>query len=209
MELDDFRRKWQQQLVATEQPSALEAAALAQLLKQASRSSVATMLHNARLEIGFSILILAAGITGFLYAERLVDRLVMGWMVLLCVVSIVSYHRYLLKGLGDMRTAEASVRDQLTHQLQRVREVLRLSLRSSLWSLVISLGIPMSFSLVGLAREMATNRKMVVFGASVVFYAILGYGAFLLMRWLAKRYLYGLYGQHLDRLEAALRELGE
>lgn len=207
MELDDFRRSWQQ-AASSDTSAPLDSGAVARLLKQSSRSTVAEMLRNAWLEVVFTILFLAIGIYGWLQAEKLENQVMMGWWILLCVVSIGSYHRHLITRLRGIKDAGAAVHDQLTQQLQQVREVLHQSYRSSMWSLPISLGVPMGFTLVKLAQEMAVNKKMVlIFWLTVVFYVVLSYVAFLGMRWFAKHYLQQQYGQHLDRLEGLLREL--
>ena len=207
MELDDLRRNWQQ-AAGSDTTAPLDSEAVARLLKQSSRSSVAEMLRNAWQELVFTVLLLAIAIFGWLQAEKLETQLMMGWWILLGVVSIGSYHRHLITGLKGMKDAGATVHDQLTQQLQQLREVLRQSYLSSMWSIPISLGVPMGFTLVKLAQEMTVNKKMVlIFWLTVVFYGVVGYVAFLGMRWFAKHYLQRLYGQHLDRLEGLLREL--
>jgi hypothetical protein len=206
MELDDLRRQWQQP-VPNDGPARLDAAAWAQLVARGSQSAVAKLRRNARLELGATVTFLLLSCAALFYVEKAEHQAMLWWLIILCLGSVVSYHRLLLRGLQRLGAADATVREHLAQQLAGVRHIMRLSYRSSLWTLPVSFGIGFFFSLSRIMARYSGTQLLKQVGLLLLGTAIAGFLAYLLVRLVARRYFQDLYGQHLDRIEASLREL--
>jgi hypothetical protein len=208
MELDDLRRQWQQP-VPGDGPARLDAAAWAQLVDRGTQNAVAKLRRNAWLELGATVACLLLSCAALFYVEKPRNQVMLVWLIILCLVSVVSYHRLLLRGLQRLGPADATVREHLAQQLAGVRRIIRLSYLSGLWTLPVSFGIGFFFSLSSITAKYSGTHLFKQVGLLVVSTGIAGFMAYLLMRWVARKYFQDLYGQHLDRLEANLRELSD
>ncbi|GAB3227986.1 hypothetical protein GCM10027346_11980 [Hymenobacter seoulensis] len=208
MELDTFRRSWQQP-VSTDATAAFDAVTLSQLLKRNTSGSLPNLVRNARLEIGFTVALLLVTCVGLFYAKQAANQASFIWILILCLVSLVSYHRYLFNGIKGLGNASATVRENVAQQVERIREVMNRSYRSALWSLPISFGIGFYFSLTNALATYSGKLLLMQLAVLVIGYGLVWWFTHWLMARFARQYLQELYGQHLDRLEATLRELGE
>lgn len=205
MELDDFRRSWQQAAPA-ETRAALDAAALERLLTRRSDSPVAKMRRNVWLEIGFAVVCLVGAGIGLLQVPAGYFQVLLVWLVLICLLSGF-YYRRKLAVLTRLSDTTGAVREQVARQLSSLRGLVRLYFLATMWSLPVSLAIGPVF-IVGELMEFLTGRKLLLaLGALAVFYLLVGAVGFFAIRWFTRWYLQRLYGQHLDHLETALREL--
>lgn len=207
MELNELRSRWQR--AAAEAPVTADVAALTQLVAHGTRNSVAKLLRNARLEVGFTGLALLLSAGALLYVENLQHRVTLVWLIILCLVSIVSYHRQLLRGIQGLEAADAPVREQLAQQLNALRKVMRRSYQSALWTLPVTFGIGFFFSLSRTIAQYSGLRLLTQLGFLVVGTGVAGAIAYFIISRVGHRYLQDLYGKHLDQLERSLAELTE
>ncbi|GAA4029598.1 hypothetical protein GCM10022409_12290 [Hymenobacter glaciei] len=204
MELDDLRRQWQQPAPAD--LPALNPRELDGLLAQRSGSLIEKMQRNARLEMAYTTLFGLATPLILLQAQNPLLKAEAVLLLVLVLVMLRYYYRK-LKMLGQMTRADTNVRESLVRLCSGIREMLRFYYRLSLWAgpwtLVLMYGYYVSRAL---ARGEVFSTKMLSFGAGM----FIGGGLMQIVivyatRWFQQR----LYGRHLDRLEANLRELDE
>lgn len=207
MELDDLRHRWQQTAASTSTP--LSPTALEQLLTTTAHSSVARLRRNAQWELGFTVAFLLGSCAWLFYTRSLEQRTMTIWLMVVCVVSITSYHRHMLKGIAGLSSSGATLHAHLTQQLADLRKVLVLSYRSVLWVLLITMGMMLFFAVRHSLAVYSGQRLLAQVGVLVLGYAIITLLAYFCIRALVRGVLQDLYGRYLDRLEAALRELQE
>ncbi len=206
MELDDLRRQWQQPAPA-DAPAPLNTSALALLLARGSRSPVSRMRRNAWVEIGFGLSCFLGGCLALLYINDAYSRTMLAWLLIVCLLSCFYLRRKLalLRGLDD---ASGALREHMARQLISIRGLMRLYHQLTGWSLVVSLGIGMFFQASSI-HKLVSHDWPKALGTLTAYYVVAGIGTFFLMRSLTRWHLQRLYGQHLDCLEASLRELGD
>ena len=206
MELDDLRRQWQQP-TSVEAPQAMDASALATLLTRGSRSPVSRMRRNVWFEIAFVVVCLLVSGAILPFTHDALTRMLLGWLMLICLVSGIYYRRKLtvLRSLSD---ASGALREHVARQLSSLRGLVKLYYRTTLfslpWTLLLSLGFYVGRALAR-PDPFPWGRLGLLAGAMLVLGALTQLGVVQVTRW----YLQRLYGQHLDRLEASLRELGD
>jgi hypothetical protein len=205
MELDDFRRQWKQP-AADSSVGSLSAATLAQLLAGNSSNPVGRMQRNARVEMA-----LTAGLMllPFVFMQ-LGKPVTVFWTVLLVLLGLgqLYYYYYKLGVLRRMATVEGNVRDHLRKLCLELRRLLRFLYRVTLVTGPVTLLLLFgSFVFQELARPGGVRVPLLAILAGVG----LGLGFVLQLALIrgTRSYLQRLYGQHLDRLESALRELDE
>jgi len=203
MELDDLRRAWKQPTTA-ESPAALDTAALNALLAQEANSPVAKMQRNARVEMALTALLMLLP-----FAFMRIDKPVtVFWTVFMVVLGSgqLYYYYYKLGVLRRMATVEGNVREHLQKLCVELRRLLRFLYRVTLGTgpvtLVLLFG---SYVAVEQAQPTGLRPQFLLITAGVVL--VLGILLQLGVLYGTRRYLQRLYGQHLDRLEASLREL--
>ncbi len=203
MELDDLRRQWRQPEPAAT-PAPLSAADLRQLLARQSDNIVAKLRRNAKVEmaINYALLPLALGMAGL--APVLWVRLFGGSLALTALVCVVYFHRK-LGLLRHMSDPAGNLRAYLLRLTTGLRALIRFYYRFTLAM------VPLACLLIGVmalttTKKAVTPTKIWVIGALL---AVLCAVIYLLTAHNTKRYLHWLYGQHLDRLEAQLRELDD
>jgi hypothetical protein len=203
MELDDLRRAWKQPS-ATDAPPALDIAALAQLLARNTDSPVAKMQRNARVEMGLTALLMLLPFW-FMKVEKPVTVFWAFFMVLLGAGQLYYYY-YKLGVLCRMATVEDNVRDHLQKLCVELRRLLRFLYRVTLATgpvtLVLLFG---SYVSLEQAKPAGLRPQLLLITAGVVL--VFGFFLQIGVLYATRRYLQRLYGQHLDRLEASLREL--
>ena len=204
MELDDLRRHWQQPEAAA---PPLATAALNRLLAQRSGGLIETMRRNARWETAFSALTAVAAPLLLPLADTYLLRVALVALLLLALVLLGYYYRK-LRLLRQLTQPDADVRAHLHRLLAGLRRLLRFNYR-------LTLAVGPASLLV--AYEVALGQEMTRPGGFRVGFAlalgavllVLGLVLWRVVAYATRRYLQRLYGQHLDRLEASLRELDE
>ncbi|AMJ64797.1 hypothetical protein [Hymenobacter sp. PAMC 26628] len=204
MELDDLRRQWQQP--APPGP-ALDAGQLSSWLARGSGGLVARMRRNTHWEQAFTALVMVGAAVLWASSTQLIYRF---YAVVLLGLGLGMFYYYyrVLAVLGQMAAADGHLRGHLQRLSAGLRQLLRFNFR-----LTLAMGPLALFSLLGYAvgRELArpggfrSGRVLVVGGVLLALGALLQ----LAVAHLTRRYLHQLYGRHLDRLDANLRELDE
>ena len=204
MELDDLRRQWQQPETAQ---LPVSPAQLESLLAHRSTGLIEKMRRNAWVEAVLNALL--AVMLPFYLATRqsALYRMYSVAMLLLAVLMLYYYYRQ-LQLIGRMARAEGHVRAHLVAMSAGLRQLLRFYYRLTLATGPLLLSLVLGF-FVGqeLARSGPFRWPLVggIAAALLFFGTVLQVGVVYGTRWYVQR----LYGQHLDRLEASLRELGD
>ena len=206
MELDDLRRQWQQPTPANA-PAPLDAKALTQLLARQSDGIIDKLRRSARLELYTNFALVLGALALACWGAQLWLRVFGGVLVAIGVVCI----GYLFRKLHLLRRMDNPVGDLRAHlqQLAKgLRALIRFYYRLTLAMLPVA-GVVNVLMVVSTARreiELTSGfGVLVTVGMVVVLPALL----YLPVAAVTKKYLQRLYGQHLDRLEASLRELGD
>ncbi|MBD2721820.1 hypothetical protein [Hymenobacter armeniacus] len=205
LELDELRRQWQQP--AADVPAPLDAAALTRLLAQQSDGIIGKLRRSARWELWANFVILGGALALAGLAQVLWLRVAGGVLAAIGAVCIV----YLFRKLHLLLRMDDPAGDLRAHLLRLdsgLRALIRFYYRFTLAMLPVG-------GLLNLLMVVSTSKREIgltsgfglalVLGLVVVLPALL----YLPVASLTKRYLQRLYGQHLDRLEANLRELAE
>lgn len=208
MELDELRQNWQQPAPA-EAPVGLDAAALTKLLARTSSNPVSKMRRNAWLEIAFVALTLIGCLWAAAATRDGYYLSTAAWLALVCLLSSFYFRRKLavLRGLDN--ASGGAVREHVMQQLRSLRGLVRLYYQATMWSLPISLGIGLVFIASRIIIKSSGQKMLVGLAILVVAYAVIGVLTYFAMRSFTRWYIQRLYGQHLDRLEANLRELDD
>ena len=205
MELDDLRRQWQQSKTA---PPPVSPSQLKSLLARRSTGIIEKMRRNTWLEMALTGLLIAAMLYQTDKPVLSVVRLFYGIMLPLLGLAMLYYYYRQLRLLGRMAHAEAHVRQHLGVLCAGLRQLLQFYYRLTLATVP---GVLVLMWCYQLGLEVARNggarweRLGTMAGVLLVGGALLQVGTVYGTRW----YLHKLYGQHLDRLEASLRELSE
>jgi hypothetical protein len=208
MELDDLRRQWQQPVLAETLPL-LDDAALMELLTQGSRSPVAKMRRNAWFEIGTVGVCLVGCVGAMVATGDSYYRFMSAWTALICLLSGFYFRRKfaVLRRLGD--ASGGALREHMRQQLHHLRGLVRLYFRATMWSVPVSFGLGVLFLGGRIVQKSAGHKLLESLSIMGVVYGGVGVLTYFGLRWFTRWYLQRLYGQHLDRLEANLRELSD
>ena len=201
MNFDDLSARWQQQtpaLVAPPSPEALRA-----LLSGPSGTPVGQMRRNVWAEVIGSLLfglLVLAGVRAI--DSNFLNRLVLALLPL--YAGVAYYYFRTFRVLSQLRGGTGALNSHVAGQLRHLRQLLRLYYWATLLPTLVVLG------LMGLGvRHVLPSvpaAQTTCFLSTVVVSALIGVG---LVHWLTRHHLQYAYGQHLDRLEAVLRELGD
>jgi hypothetical protein len=203
MELDDLRRQWRQPEPTTG-PAALSKTELRALLARQSGSIVAQLRRNAQWETNINYVLLVISLVVAWLAPVLWVRLFGGLLTLIAVVCIFYFHQKarLLRSMSD---PASDLRAHLLRLTNGLRALIRFYYRFTLVTLPVACAL-MGFVAVSTSTKVVTPAKIWLIG---VVLAVLCVVLYLPTAHTTKRYLQWLYGQHLDRLEAQLRELDD
>ena len=204
MELDDFRRQWQQQ-PAPVRPAPDEAT-LRALLTQPSTSPVARMLRNARQEI-ISTVVMMALTMAVLLSISLPWLRPLGFLLLTSSVLMGLYYYRKLRVLHRLGTAGGALRGQVQRQLQSLRSLLRLYYQLTMATLVI-MGSFLLYSAYAHLPQLLRGDAGTLWRRGL-WLGLTALIAGLVVHWITRYHLQSQYGRHLDQLEAALHELEE
>jgi hypothetical protein len=165
------------------------------------------MRRNAWFETVFTALVAAALPFYIAFRDSAFHRMYGVAMLLLSVIMLYYFYRQ-LQLLGRMARAEVHVRAHLLELSAGLRKLLRFYYRLTLATTPLAMLLVLGFFT---GKELARTGDFrwglmaTVAAAFLMFGAVLQVGMVYGTRW----YLQRLYGQHLDRLEASLRELSE
>lgn len=198
MELDDLRGQWQQRTAAA------DAAVLFAVPKE-QPGLIEKMRRNAQWELALTIVI-AFGLPIFIALTKIpIYRLWAAVMLLLAGIMLFYYYQKLVT-LGRMLRVDGSVQGHLQVLCGGLRALLlfyhRLTLATGPTMLLLLLGY-----YVGRELARATPFRWGRIGGMTLFVLIFGLLLQLVVIYGTRWYLQRLYGQHLDHLETALREL--
>ena len=206
MELNDLRRQWQQPVPA-DAPAPLDVAALTQLLARQSDSIIEKLRRSARLElyIDFGVLLGALALAGLAPVFWL---RVFGWVLVAIGVVCIGY---LYRKLHLLRRMDDPAGDLQAHLLRLVGG-LRALIRFYYWFTLAMLpvaGVVEALMAVSQSKHGLSSTSLPGIALIIVLVVVLPVLLYLPVATTTRRYLQRLYGQHLDRLEASLRELVE
>ncbi|MBJ6108264.1 hypothetical protein JAO73_04530 [Hymenobacter sp. BT523] len=206
MELDELRRQWQQP--AADAPAPLDAAALTRLLARQSDGILDKLRRSARLELYINFGVLVGALVLAWLGPQFWLR-VFGWV--LAAIGAVCIG-YLYRKLHLLRRLDDPAGDLRAHLLRLdsgLRALIRFYYRFTLAMLPVGglLNVLMVVSTTKSNNWLTTWPGLALLVALLVL--VLPALLYLPVASVTKRYLQRLYGQHLDRLEANLRELAE
>ena len=205
MELDDLRRQWQQPETTMPPVGPSE---LGAMLTQNAGGLVEKMRRNTWYEVIFTLLVVAA-IPFYVWYNwgEAMQLMLAASMLLIAVILLVNYYQqlHLLRRMGQ---PETQVWAHLVALCAGLRQRLHFYYRLTLATLPYLLLMLLCFH-VGkeLAHPAAFHWKFIIGLAAA--YVILGAVMQVSLVYGTRWYLQRLYGQHLDRLEVSLRELGD
>ena len=200
MDFNDLSRRWQQQpAAAAPSPATLQAH-----LAHRPPTPLGQLRRNVRLEIG-TTLVVGVLVVLLLYGLRAthLGRLL---ALLLPLYGGIGYCYYRLVGvLRGLGTATGAVTGHVARQLGQLRQLLRLYYGTTMLSTLAVLGVLSYLTLVyGLPQVPPTGR------AQFLTWLLLTAGVSVgVTHWFCRYHIQNFYGQHLDRLDAVLRELRE
>lgn len=203
MELDDLRRQWRQPGPASE-PATLSTTELRQVLARQSDDVLAKLRRNAKVEMAINYALLPLSLGMAWLAPVLWVRLWGGLLALIALVCIFYFHRK-LGLLRRMSDPAGNLRAYLLRLTTGLRALIRFYYRFTLAILPLAC-LFMGVIALTTTKKAITPTKIWVIGALL---AVLCAVIYLPTAHTTKRYLHWLYGQHLDRLEAQLRELDD
>ena len=206
MELDDLRRQWQQPAPA-DAPAPLDAAALTRLLSRQSDGIVERLRRSARLELYINFGVLPGSLALALLGPQFWLR-VSGWVLAAISAVCIGYLYRKLHLLRRMDDPAGDLRAHLRRLVSGLRALIRFYYRFTLAMLPLAGVVEVLMAASELKhgiRFTSLPGIVLTIGLVVVLPGLL----YLPVAATTRRYLQHLYGRHLDRLEASLRELDE
>ncbi|OUJ73177.1 hypothetical protein [Hymenobacter crusticola] len=205
MELDDLRQRWRQQ--PTEPTPPLTSEAMQAYLNQAANSPLLRIRRNARYEAIFTLLLLPVTAGVLLFVRETYPRVMALWLMLVCV-GLLYYFYHKLRALDQLRPTAQALQQQVIQQTAGLRHLVQIYYRFTMLTLVGTFGIGLVMQALRFARNEYGLKLAGMLIVLLAAYALIGWFTYGLMRRFTHWYLQRLYGQHIDRLEAVLRELG-
>lgn len=203
MELDDLKSIWKKQDTNFIKRNETEIAAM---LKGTSQSIISKLKRSVWFELSLTVI---AGVALLIYAFTLPDG-ALKWTSILIPVIFVAYGVYYIKKLillKNFNPASDNIRESIEKLTNNLTTYLRFYKRSYtiLFPVYFALGIIFRLLEVGTDRmiELLTQPRTIVWLATVaiIFYLV----STVVVDWLLKK----LYGNHLGKLKALLKDLHE
>lgn len=203
MELDDLKSIWKKQDTNFIKRNETEIAAM---LKGTSQSIISKLKRSVWFELSLTVI---AGVALLVYALTLPNG-ALKWTSILIPVIFVAYGVYYIKKLillKNFNPASDNIRESIEKLTNNLTTYLRFYKRSYtiLFPVYFALGIIFRLLEVGTDRmtELLTQPRTIALLATV---AIIFYlASTVVVDWLLKR----LYGNHLEKLKALLKDLHE
>ena len=205
MELDDLRRQWQQP--PADSPVSLDAAALIRLLARQSDGVIEKLRRSARVELYLDFGVILGALALAWLAPQFWVR-VFGWVLVAVGVVCIGYLYRKLHLLRRMDDPAGDLRAHLRRLVSGLRSLMRFYYWFTLAMLPVVGVVEVLMAISGFKHGLILTSLpgiALVVGLVVVLPVLL----YLPVAATTRRYLQHLYGQHLDRLEASLGELGE
>jgi uncharacterized membrane protein YdcZ (DUF606 family) len=212
MELDDLRRHWQQQPTGSSNAYLTTEQSLRTMLaSSASTSPLRRLKKNASRELAWVGMTLVLGLfNALVFAQHLVSlqRLLLALLLLLCVVGLIVYKR--LQIIRQMEHQSDNLYHFLKSRIAKFRQLMRIHDYLGVVGLT-------ALALIGLLVRQADLLEYLqpanpdwgwhlgVAGGGLVMVLAVIYAGYAV----GKREHQWRYGQYLDQLETALRELEE
>lgn len=198
MDFNDLSQRWQQQPPAPNVPSP---AALQALLAARPHTPIARMRYNVWFEIGSTLvfgLLVVAGL-------HLAHAPHLGWLLpgLLLYGGVGYCYVRALQVLRRLGRATEALASHVAQQLRQLRQFEQLYHYSVMLTTLVVLGLA-GYVAIGQVLPVVPAAGKTSFLVWLALTMLVSYG---LTHWLSRRHLQNFYGQHLDRLEAVLREL--
>ncbi|WP_375416606.1 hypothetical protein [uncultured Hymenobacter sp.] len=207
MELDELRARWQQALPPPGAPT-LSETALRELISRRSGSPIARLERSVWLESGLTVLFMLIGLAVLLLTKDSYVRIMLSWLLLLCLLLLPYYTRQ-MQIIRRLRDTANSVSQNVRRQIENIRALMQLYYLLSMWSWPVPFGIGLYFMIGSIMRQPSGPKLWASLGILGAVHAVIGVAMYFVMRWVTSRWLQKLYGQHLDRLEQSLAELDE
>lgn len=200
MDFDLLSQSWQQHTPAFTSQSA--ASNLTQLLGRQGGSPIAQMRKNVWVEIGGTVVfgLLVLTVLFLVNAPRLSFLL----LLLSPFYGAVGYCYFrIFQVLRQLGLTTENVAGHVAHQLQQLRQLVRLYYWSTMLTALLLLGWVSYIATQHILPHLpaAATGRLLTWG---ILTALVSYG---LMHWISRYHLQTYYGQHLDRLESVLHEL--
>jgi hypothetical protein len=210
MELDDLRRRWQQQPVVPAVPTQSPEPTLRAMLSLTPNTPLSHLKHNTRRNLVVGLLLLVINLRGILgqgSQHGIMHEPLMRGLFLAGFLMLFASLLWQLWLFRRMERVSDNLCQQLRNLTEQVKRLLRLrELTGPIWySLLVLAAIYLKRSAL-LAYLQADGQQLfhaLLVGAGLLLLVGLGLG----LHWLGKRQKQRRYGQYIDRLEAALREL--
>ena len=210
MELDQYKNLWQTQ---TGQPGgAGDADSLAALLTKQSNSAVAKMKRNLLMEL--VVLCCCLGGVGIYYFIAFGKQFaVVSWVYLLLLLVFVFYYYKKNKLLNGMQCSICQVKSNLEKQVKTLQRYL------GVYELAGALIVPAAILFLGFVLYIKmpsfVPRTILLHSPAYAWWQTMGVWALIAaitgipFFYLNKKYIYKLYGKHVDRLKEILAEMEE
>jgi hypothetical protein len=209
MELNDFRRRWQEQPVEPTQIFLTEQKLRTMLVSPSSANPLFRLKKNTSRELNW--VVMAFGLNGFnawFFARNSANLkwFVVMLMVMLAVVGGIVYQR--LRVIKEMEQQQDNLYQALKSRIARFRHLMRLHDYVGVVTLalvVLTVLVVRQAELFNYLRPYNPNwgQHVVVVAAGMMAVLALIYAAYIMGKAEHQR----RYGKHLDQLEVALREL--
>lgn len=201
MELDNLKSIWKEQetLVPVADPERL-----AWLLQLKSRGPIARMRRNLRIEALLMVITYIPSI--LLYLDLFDGRL---WLISVFLFAVLCFYGvyYYLKDrlLTRMQCVTCEVRSNLAGQLKSLRKYIRVYLWSAI--LVLLMAMLVAYAVVRYAMQVKGIAIHWWFQPPVLLGVMLPLTVWLY--YVKKWYVNKLYGRHIEKLDAMVREMDE
>ena len=206
MELDDLRRQWQAPLAAETHISPVTPDTMQTLLKRASTTAFAKMRRNIRLEMASALILLPLCVWVILHSANVERTALAVWVALLCLGGMFGYYRHsqLLKPAAGQ---DEPLRQYAARQVAAMRAFI--AQNNKLAGRLVAVPYLLIFVIfVGQTSRTEHGWKLVFYlGVMGILFTLIGWLFSRLTVKFVRYVLQRLYGQHLDHLEATLREL--
>ena len=206
MELDELRRQWQAPLAADMDSLPITPDAMQTLLKRASTTAFAEMRRNIRLEIASALILLPLCAWVTLHPASVERTAIAVWVALLCLSGLFGYYRH-LRLLKPAAGQDEPLRQHTARQVATMRDFI--AQNNKLAGRLVAVPYLLIFVIfVGQTSRMEHGWKLVFYlGVMGILFTLIGWLFSRLTVNFVREMMQRLYGQHLDRLEATLREL--
>ena len=206
MDLDDFRRQWRAPLAADMDILPITPDAMQTLLKRASTTAFAKMRRNIRLEMASALILLPLCAWVILHPASVERTAIAVWVALLCLSGLFGYYRH-LQLLKPVAGQDEPLRQHTARQVATMRTFI--AQNNKLAGRLVAIPYLLIFVIfVGQTSRMEHGWKLVFYlGVMGILFTLIGWLFSRLTVNFVREMMQRLYGQHLDRLEATLREL--